>query len=80
MVKDKDERDRLVALKKLEKKGKLGDRDSVEQELARKERHAAVDYEKKAKAASEAGLEDSEDWSDEELAEELAKAFEEKRK
>lgn len=58
-VKDEDERNRLIALKKLEKSGKLGDRDSVEKELARKEGQASVAYEKKADAAVKAGLRES---------------------
>lgn len=58
-VKDKDERARLIALKKLEKSGKLGDRDSVEKELTRKEGQASVAYEKKADAAAKAGLHES---------------------
>lgn len=58
-VKDKDERDRLIALKRLEKSGKLGDRDSVERELGRKEGQASVAFEKKADAAAKAGLRES---------------------
>ena len=61
MVKDKDERDRLIALKKLEKSGKLGDRDSVEKELTRKEGQASVTYEKRADAAVKAGLHEDAD-------------------
>lgn len=47
-VTDKDERDRLVATKKLEKSGKLGNRPTVAQELKRKEDQVAPNYEKKA--------------------------------
>ena len=57
-VKDPDERERLIATKKLEGKGKLGDRDSVEDELARKENQAQIAYEKKAEQAAKAGLEE----------------------
>lgn len=60
-VKDKDERDRLVAMKRLEKKDKLGDRVPVEKELTRKEGQAVADFEKKGNAASKAGLKDTED-------------------
>lgn len=63
-VKDKDERDRLVAMKRLEKKDKLGDRVPVEKELTHKEGQAVADYEKKANAAKEAGLKDAEDEED----------------
>lgn len=47
-VKDPNEKSRLIAMKKLEKGGKLGDRPTIAQELKRKEGQAEADYEKKA--------------------------------
>lgn len=56
-VKDPDERARLIAVKKLEKSGKLGDRPTVAQELKRKEDQVAPQYEKEAgKLAKKIGM------------------------
>lgn len=54
-VKDPDERARLIAVKKLDDKGKLDDRPNVEQELDRKERQAEKSFEKKAQKMADKG-------------------------
>jgi len=56
-VADPDEKARLIAVKKLEKSGKLGNRPTVAQELKRKVDQVAPNYEKKAgKFAKKTGM------------------------
>lgn len=55
-IKDKDERARAIANKKLEKSGKLGDRTKVDTEYERKVNQAAQAYEKKAQKMLDAGV------------------------
>lgn len=62
-VKDKDERNRLIAMKKLELSGKLGDRPTVRHEIDRKIGQAEDSFEKKAEKAMNAGLSDHKDIS-----------------
>ena len=62
-VKDPDERARLIAVKKLEKSGKLGDRPTVAQELQRKENQVSANYEKKAPLVAQAICDVEENYS-----------------
>lgn len=54
-IKDPDERARAIAMKKLSKKGKLGDRVPVEKELNRKYNQAVDTFQKKQTRMSKAG-------------------------
>jgi hypothetical protein len=63
-IKDPNERARLVATKRLEISGKLGNRPTVKQELGRKVGQAEAAYERKAEKAQSAGLTDRKDMEE----------------
>ena len=72
-VKDPDERARLVAVKKLEKSGKLAERPTVQQELDRKEKQAVDAFDKKQQTMADKGYAQEESLEEKHVCEKCGK-------